>query len=153
MLSEKVKKAIDVLLKTFKIETYKLTSVIFAFVGDLKLVLQILLILIFIDLVTGIIASLKKKTELKSRRLLDTLIKIYIYYTVIFTMILVEVAIQTNYFTRLICWFSILTEAKSIVENIAVFNLQIVNFLNEILLKINNRIKNEGNTKNNNTLQ
>lgn len=145
MLSEKINKIIDTFLKMFSVEIYKLTALIFAFLFKLKIVLQIMFVLIIIDLLTGIIASIKRKDMIKSNRLIDTLIKVYVYYTVVFTMILVEISLATDYFTKLVCWFAILTEAKSIIENLSVFMPEI--------LKIKEKLANENNKKTDNTLQ
>lgn len=139
---------IDLLKKFLKPELSKLVIALLIVLLKLKLALQILMLLIVIDFITGIISSLKKKERIRSNKMFNTLIKIYVYYTAILTVALIEIAISldNNILSKATIGFAVTTEGKSIIENLSAFYLQISKLGEYIkgIVKINNKYKNGG---------
>jgi phage-related holin len=85
-----------------------------------------LFISVFLDFITGIMKAHKinkargsKIRAVRSKRMLDTLIKLMLYSSVMLLSLLIELA-TFDYFaiTKIICGFILTTELISIIENI-----------------------------------
>lgn len=125
------------LYKGFYDLAVKLTILAVAFIAPLKGMLITLFILIIIDLLTGLLASFKKKQKITSAKLSRTITKTAIYF---FTVFLVKGASEHVILnddiplTTMVGSFIILTELQSILENLNKLTKQ--NFLQVLIDKI-----------------
>lgn len=106
--------------------------------GSLQSSYYILLILIGLDTITGIAAALKYK-RFNSKGMQKLIKKIITYSTAIVTVRLLEIGIlslyETTLLTQIIVAFLVITEAISVLENLAILGVPIPNSLLTFLLK------------------
>jgi phage-related holin len=131
------------IVKYIKPDIVKVIITLIDFLLPVKPMLIILSFLIIIDFITGVITSLKKKEKIVSSRIFNTVIKIYVYYSAILTMALIDVAFSTKILIYISVGFAIATEGKSIIENLAVFMPAILR-LGDYLEKITKDEKGNG---------
>tara|TARA_R110001592_G_scaffold74778_3_gene226844 strand:- start:5290 stop:5724 length:435 start_codon:yes stop_codon:yes gene_type:complete len=90
----------------------------FAILVPLYDVAGALIILIIIDLITGIIASIKKSSPFQWSKIFNTLNKLIIYCLILLAAWVIESKIIPSIpFMRLVAGFLALTELRSILEN------------------------------------
>ena len=97
----------------------KLTGSIFTILfGNDKILAFLVLFLILFDFDTGVVKAKVKNEEIKSHKFRNTVLKIYIYYSLIMTLGVVDYMMGANVFLRIGYAFIGLTEGKSILENL-----------------------------------
>jgi toxin secretion/phage lysis holin len=84
---------------------------------DNESILWVLLLLIVIDWLTGILAAMKRKASVRSRRMASSVYKIVIYFSLIITAKLCGGALGFDKIEKLVIAFYIAIEAYSIIEN------------------------------------
>lgn len=110
---------------------------VLAFFSPLKGVILTLILLICLDLITGLIAALKNKTKVTSAKLSRTVTKTLVY---LFTIMLVQICaeyvilIDNIPITNMVASFIILTELQSVLENLNKLSKQ--SFLTVLIDKI-----------------
>lgn len=80
-------------------------------------IIYILLVLIFIDLATGVLAAVKLNIPVKSNKLASTAYKLVIYFSLIATAKLCGESLGFEKIEKLVIAFYIAVEAYSIIEN------------------------------------
>jgi phage-related holin len=99
----------------------KVTLLIVAFLAPIQGLLTVLAVLIFLDLLTGVLASVKQKQSLTSAKLSRTITKtmMYLFTIVLVHMIAKHVLLKDDLpLTAMVSSFIILTEFQSILENL-----------------------------------
>lgn len=101
-----------------------LLTAILAVFAPVKMILIITILLIFVDLVTGIIAAHKKGQKISSAGLRRTTTKTAIYLTAICMGFLVEKYMLEDYLalSKIIAGLISIVELKSLLENLDVIN-------------------------------
>ncbi len=115
----------------------KIFLLIVAFLAPIKNLLLILLILIIIDLFTGLASALKHKAKISSAKLSRTVTKTLVYLFTIILMHLVSEYVMLSDdipLTSMVSSFIILTELQSILENVNRLAKQ--NFLKVLIDKL-----------------
>ena len=92
-------------------------------------------LLITFDFVTGIWKAIKNNEKITSQKMSHTISKAVLYQLAIITGLILEYTItNTIPFVRIIAGFLVITESKSILENISVITkIDLINFLKEYL--------------------
>jgi phage-related holin len=91
-----------------------------AFLAPIATVIFAVMFLIFVDLVTGILASLKEKERITSSALSRTIAKTFVYCTTIIVTYVVHKYLLVGFdfpVESIVSGFIALTEMKSILEN------------------------------------
>jgi phage-related holin len=91
-----------------------------AFLAPIATVIFAVLFLIFVDLVTGILASLKEKERITSSAMSRTIAKTFVYCTTIIVTYVVHKYLLVGFdfpVESIVSGFIALTEMKSILEN------------------------------------
>lgn len=91
-----------------------------AFLAPIATVIFAVLFLIFVDLITGILASMKEKTRITSSALSRTIAKTFVYCTTIVVTYVVHKYLLVGFdfpVESIVSGFIALTEMKSILEN------------------------------------
>jgi len=115
----------------------KISLLIIAFYAPLKGLILTILLLVVLDLVTGLWASIKKRTKITSAKLSRTITKLMVY---LFTISVVQIVakfiilIGDVPITEMVSSFIILTELQSVLENVNKISKQ--NFLVALIDKI-----------------
>lgn len=130
------------------LEKITIGAVISYFFGDKTLALLVFL-LIIVDFVTGVVKSKKMGVKVESSRFRDTILKMYVYYSLLLTLGIVEKLTGFGFLLKLGYSFIALTEGKSIIENLMVINPEVKNIL-DYLTDV--KRKNKENKENNNSL-
>jgi len=103
---------------TNDVEIKVLTSLLAILFGNDLILSVLVMLLIVIDFITGIIKAMVKKENIESHKFRKTVLKIYVYYSLIITLGIVDYMTKLNIFSRIGYAFVALTEGKSIVENL-----------------------------------
>lgn len=91
-----------------------------AFLAPISTVIFAVLFLIFVDLITGILASLKEKQRITSSAMSRTIAKTFVYCTTIIVTYVVHKYLLVGFdfpVESIVSGFIALTEMKSILEN------------------------------------
>lgn len=91
-----------------------------AFLAPIATVIFAVLFLIFVDLVTGILASIKEKTRITSSAMSRSIAKTFVYCTTIIVTYVVHKYLLVGFefpLESIVSGFIALTEMKSILEN------------------------------------
>lgn len=91
-----------------------------AFLAPIATVIFAVLFLIFVDLITGILASLKEKQQITSSAMSRTIAKTFVYCTTIIVTYVVHKYLLVGFdfpVESIVSGFIALTEMKSILEN------------------------------------
>ena len=91
-----------------------------AFLSPIVTVIFAVLFLIFVDLITGILASMKEKTRITSSAMSRTIAKTFVYCTTIIVTYVVHKYLLVGFdfpIESIVSGFIALTEMKSILEN------------------------------------
>lgn len=129
----------------------KIFALIVAFFAPISPMFHLMLFFIGIDLVTGIIKSIKKKDKIVSNKLSRTLTKIFIYLsTAALAYAFQKVVLLGSfpYLVNLIVGMVLITEFKSITENAdEILNTNIFNNIYEVLKNTFEKMKDFFTTK------
>ena len=91
-----------------------------AFLAPIATVIFAVLFLIFVDLITGILASIKEKQNITSSAMSRTIAKVFVYCTTIIVTYVVHKYLLVGFdfpIESIVSGFIALTEMKSILEN------------------------------------
>ena len=91
-----------------------------AFLAPIATVIFAVIFLIFVDLITGILASLKEKSRITSSAMSRTIAKTFVYCTTIIVTFVVHKYLLVGFdfpIESIVSGFIALTEMKSILEN------------------------------------
>ena len=91
-----------------------------AFLAPIATVIFAVMFLIFVDLITGILASMKEKTTITSSAMSRTIAKTFVYCTTIIVTYVVHKYLLVGFdfpVESIVSGFIALTEMKSILEN------------------------------------
>lgn len=92
---------------------------ILGFFVDIQAFIYLVLLLVGIDMVTGIIAATKRKDKINSRRMARTVEKLLLYLLAIISAHAVKVVImEAAPITYIVTTSIVLVEFKSIIENV-----------------------------------
>ena len=97
-----------------------ITLLIAAFLAPIATVIFAVIFLIFVDLITGILASLKEKSRITSSAMSRTIAKTFVYCTTIIVTFVVHKYLLVGFdfpIESIVSGFIALTEMKSILEN------------------------------------
>lgn len=92
-----------------------------AFLAPISTVIFAVLFLIFVDLITGILASIKEKATITSSAMSRTIAKVFVYCTTIIVTYVVHKYLLVGFdfpIESIVSGFIALTEMKSILENL-----------------------------------
>ena len=109
----------------------KLTLWFLAILVPLYDVAGALILLIAIDLITGIVASVKVKENFQWAKIFNTLLKVFIYCMIVIASWVVESKIMPAIpFMRLVAGFLALTELRSILYNFkTIFGIDVWDYI------------------------
>ena len=105
---------------------------VFAFLFGNKLFAFLVLILIVIDFITGVVKSKKLGVKIESAKFRNTLLKLYVYYSLILTLNIVSQLTGIELILRVCYAFIALTEGKSIIENLVVIYPEVGSLKSEL---------------------
>jgi phage-related holin len=97
-----------------------IASILVIFLGSNRMLAFLIIILVIIDFITGVIKSKKLGVKIESNKFRNTVLKIYVYYSLIITLGIVDYMVGVNVFIRVGYAFIGITEGKSIIENLIV---------------------------------
>lgn len=120
----------------------KILFVFVSFLQDVSFLFISMFIMVFLDLITGIWKSRKLNIEIKSRWIRRTIEKLGCYAIVIIAVYIIEVYIlrlDGYYLNRAVTGLVLLTEFKSLTENMAVISGNSV--FSKIYAKVENIFK------------
>lgn len=101
--------------------TKSILLLIAAFLAPIATVIFAVMFLIFVDLITGILASLKEKQRITSSAMSRTIAKTFVYCTTIIVTYVVHKYLLVGFdfpVESIVSGFIALTEMKSILENL-----------------------------------
>jgi len=101
------------------------------FGGD-KLLAIFIVILVIIDFITGVIKAKHLNEKVESSKFRRTVLKLYVYYSLVITLGIVDYMVGVNLFLKVGYAFIGITEGKSIIENL----IAVYPNLNEIKEKL-----------------
>jgi phage-related holin len=110
-----------------------------AFLAPIATVIFAVLFLIFVDLVTGILASIKEKATITSSAMSRTIAKVFVYCTTIIVTYVVHKYLLVGFdfpVESIVSGFIALTEMKSILENMN--RISNHSFLKDLILIFSN---------------
>jgi hypothetical protein len=110
-----------------------------AVLAPIKPMLMTAMILLLIDLITGIWAALKRQEKIESAKLGRSITKFFLYNLAIITGFLMETYMSIDFIplVKISCALIALTEGKSIFENIS--SITGVNFLDKLKSHLNKK--------------
>lgn len=110
------------------------------------------LILIIIDFITGVIKAKKLNDKIESAKFRNTILKIYIYYSLILTLNIVSKMTGLEIILRIGYSFIAITEGKSIIENLIIVYPGLSEIKSKLYMFYDNKEKEKGDKKDNNSL-
>jgi phage-related holin len=109
-----------------------MTSILVILFGSDRLLAIFIVFLVIIDFITGIVKARHLKEKIESNKFRRTVLKLYIYYSLVITLGIVDYMVGANLFLRVGYAFIGITEGKSILENL----IAVYPNLNEIKVKL-----------------
>ena len=104
--------------------------------GGWDSVLQILLVMVVIDYITGLTGALINKNVSSSIGFRGIVKKVFIFIMVMLSVQVDKMLGQTNVIRQVVCLFYITNEGISVLENMALAGLPLPEFLKNLLIQI-----------------
>jgi phage-related holin len=95
-----------------------MTSILVILFGSDRLLAIFIVFLVIIDFITGIVKAKHLNEKIESNKFRRTVLKLYIYYSLVITLGIVDYMVGSTLFLRVGYAFIGITEGKSILENL-----------------------------------
>lgn len=120
-----------------------LIASIIAIFAPIKAALITIIILVFVDLILGIMCAVKRGEKITSSGMRRTITKIFIFEMAILAGYLTEMYLMGGHMplSKVVAAYIGLVEYKSILENLEIINGDSI--FNSLLKKLNKRVENE----------